>query len=129
MTSHVLTIALTTYAVIWAGTATDYRRRHFYAQAKERAFGFGMSYAFEESAADLLKLLHQPTTEAVITFIQTLEQRCVHVKQFRSRRLDELHRMAYAFGASEAYRMCAEHLIEMLVEVMLATRMTIHYPC
>src|SRR4051794_21765959 len=122
MTSPILTVALTMHTVTWAGAATDYRRRHFYAQNKERAFGFGMSYDFEESVDDLLQLLHRPTTEVVTGFIQTLEQRCSHDKQFHSRCRNQLHRIAYAFGAAEAYRVCAEHLIETLVEVMLATR-------
>src|SRR5262245_16573320 len=109
--NHELIVALNQLAVDWANEAEYSRRGNPHAQAHERAFWFGMNYAYADSTGELLKLLRNPTIPATIALMQLLDRRRAQVQGRRSFQTRMLHIKAQTHGAGEAYRLCAAGLM------------------
>ncbi len=115
ITNDTLKGVLSLYASAWASEAVHYRELQPNAENLERAFWFGMSNAFEDSADQLIKRLDKPTVSNVFIFIQVLAERQAQADYYHAGLTDQPSLSAYTLGIAEAYKTCADYLADILI--------------
>ena len=127
ITQDTLKGVLAIYASAWASEAVRYRELQTHAQDIERAFAFGMSNGFEDSADQLIKLLDEPTLSTMFNLLQKLEDCRAQADHYYDGLENDPSLSAYTSGIAEAYKTCGEYLTDVLIEMMIAAPLRTDY--